>query len=263
MKRLNARGIGVIMLLAAAGGGCVYSDHYVVLSSSAVSVEGGVLNIPDARWQLERTIFYPIGFSFCFGYGHDGFDCLLGDLICHIPTFIPEIIFNNINDRQWVEDIRLPVFNADVSVSAGEFLVVGSIEGRQLEVETHNADGKGRASDGKCAIEFHLRPADQCAYNKVAMSGAINDGLGPRVVDFGMWNKDCKIFAGARKLYVVSNSLWHYTEWFLYRYHDTGANPVLWRVDPYTGEREVLVSFDTGKFIIENPPRKVESRYER
>ncbi len=37
---------------------------------------------------------------------------------------------------------------------------------------------------------------------------------------------------------------------------------VVWRIDPITGERDVLVSFDTGKFIIENPPRKVESRYE-
>ena len=37
---------------------------------------------------------------------------------------------------------------------------------------------------------------------------------------------------------------------------------VVWRIDPITGEREVLVSFDAGKFIIENPPRKVVSRYE-
>ena len=39
--------------------------------------------------------------------------------------------------------------------------------------------------------------------------------------------------------------------------------PVVWRIDPITGEREVLVSFDAGKFIIENPPRKVVSRYVR
>ena len=37
---------------------------------------------------------------------------------------------------------------------------------------------------------------------------------------------------------------------------------VVWRIDAITGEREVMVSFDAGKFIIENPPRKVVSRYE-
>ena len=42
----------------------------------------------------------------------------------------------------------------------------------------------------------------------------------------------------------------------------SSPEPVVWRIDPITGEREVLVSFDTGKFIIENPPRKVVSRYE-
>ena len=70
------------------------------------------------------------------------------------------------------------------------------------------------------------------------------------------------MFVNGGKLYIVDTFLWHYTEWFLYRYHDTGVTPVLWRVDPYTGEREVLVSFDTGKFIIENPPKKVASRNE-
>lgn len=42
----------------------------------------------------------------------------------------------------------------------------------------------------------------------------------------------------------------------------SSPEPVVWRIDLITGEREVLVSFDTGKFIIENPPRKVVSRYE-
>ena len=43
----------------------------------------------------------------------------------------------------------------------------------------------------------------------------------------------------------------------------SSPEPVVWRIDSITGEREVLVSFDAGKFIIENPPRKVVSRYER
>lgn len=38
--------------------------------------------------------------------------------------------------------------------------------------------------------------------------------------------------------------------------------PIVWRIDAITGELEVRVSFDTGKFLFENPPRKVESRYE-
>lgn len=42
----------------------------------------------------------------------------------------------------------------------------------------------------------------------------------------------------------------------------SSPDAVVWRIDPITGEREVLVSFDAGKFIIENPPRKVVSRYE-
>ena len=42
----------------------------------------------------------------------------------------------------------------------------------------------------------------------------------------------------------------------------SSPEPVVWRIDPITGDREVLVSFDAGKFIIENPPRKVVSRYE-
>ena len=43
----------------------------------------------------------------------------------------------------------------------------------------------------------------------------------------------------------------------------SSPEPVVWRIDSITGDREVLVSFDAGKFIIENPPRKVVSRYER
>lgn len=43
----------------------------------------------------------------------------------------------------------------------------------------------------------------------------------------------------------------------------SSPEPVVWRIDPITGDRWVLVSFDAGKFIIENPPRKVKSRYVR
>lgn len=262
MKRLNARGIGVIMLLAAAGGGCVYSKHYVVLSSSAVSVEGGVLTIPEARRELQRTIFYPIDFSFCWGHGHDGWDCLLAEWICHIPTFIPEVVFNSINDRQWKQDVKLPVFEPDVSIPANEFLVIGDIDGRQLEVESHNANGTGKAPAGKCSIEFHLKHVDIHYGVDVMMSGVINDGLEPREVDFGQWYKGEKIFACGRKLHVINVLATQHTEWLLYCYKNYGPVPVLWRVDPFTGEREVLVSFDTGKFIIENPPKKVVARHE-
>lgn len=41
----------------------------------------------------------------------------------------------------------------------------------------------------------------------------------------------------------------------------SSPTPVVWRIDAITGECEVLVSFDTGEFIIENPPRKEKSRY--
>ena len=110
-------------------------------------------------------------------------------------------------------------------------------------------------------MEFHIKRLKEHEY-KVIMSGTINDGMGQREVDFGLWDDGDKMFVNGGKLYIVDTFLWHYTEWFLYRYHDTGVTPVLWRVDPYTGEREVLVSFDTGKFIIENPPKKVASRNE-
>ena len=42
----------------------------------------------------------------------------------------------------------------------------------------------------------------------------------------------------------------------------SSPEPVVWRIDQITGDREVLVSCEAGKFIIENPPRKVVSRYE-
>ena len=42
----------------------------------------------------------------------------------------------------------------------------------------------------------------------------------------------------------------------------SSPSAVVWRIDPITGEREVLVSFDRGKIIVEDPPRKVVSRYE-
>ena len=261
MSNLGIGRVGAAMLLVATGAGCVYSDHYVDLSSSAVSVERGVLTMPEARRELQRTIFYPIGFSFCWGHGHDGLECLLSEWICHIPTFMPEIVFNNINDRQWVQDIRLPVFATDVSVAKSEFLDLdGGIEGRKVEVPKRGSDGLQKTADQRCVIEFHASAGKSSGYD-VMIRGTIYDGSSQREVDFGLWRRKSWLFAHGRNLYVVSKSLWHYTEWFLYRYHDTGANPVLWRVDPYTGEREVLVSFDTGKFIIENPPRKVESSY--
>ena len=38
---------------------------------------------------------------------------------------------------------------------------------------------------------------------------------------------------------------------------------MIWRVDPFIGQREVMVNFDSGKLIIENPPQKVMSKYGR
>jgi hypothetical protein len=82
------------------------------------------------------------------------------------------------------------------------------------------------------------------------------NGLEPREVDFGQWYKGEKTFACGRNLYVINVLATQHTEWLLYCYKNYGPVPVLWRVDPFTGEREVLVSFNTGKFKIENPPIK-------
>ena len=262
MKNLGIGRVVVAMLLIVVASGCVYSEHHVDLSYAALSVEGGVLTIPEARRKLQRTIFYPIDFYFFWGHGHDGLECLLAELVCSIPTLIPQIVFNNINDRQWVQDIRLPVFQHDVSIPSGEFLEVGDMEGRQLEIETRNADGTSKVSDVKCAIEFHLKPGDKGKYGRVMMSGVINDGLEPREVDFGQWYEGNRMFVCGHKLYVVKKFIWQNTEWLLYCYKNDGPVPVLWRIDPFTGEREVVVSFNTGKFIIENPPMESRLDYE-
>ena len=254
--------ISVVILLVSIMAGCVYSKYGVNLFERTTCVEGGELIIAKVRREERCTIIYPPYYSLA-GNGHDGM--LLFEILFRIPTFIPEMTWAMVFDREnWEEDVRVPLFEKEVFVPATEVFALEDMEGRKVELEvgTKNSFETSKVSGRKCLIEFHEKSRKLMDYG-VELTGVINDGFEIKKVDFGYCGASWKIFSCGRYFYIIGSSGEQKTKWLWYCFKNSGPVPMIWRVDPFTGQREVMVSFDSGKLIIENPPQKVMSKYGR
>lgn len=95
----------------------------------------------------------------------------IGELFCHIPTLIPEVVFNNINDRRWVEAISLPIFESGVSIAENEVHVIGHLDGFRLDLRKKGADDRA-TSNGMESVVFRVDPSQ----HQVRLRGTTNDG---------------------------------------------------------------------------------------
>lgn len=257
MRRCFISIIGLV-LSEIAESGCVYSRYKIDMSlpngdtrfsTGKIIIKGGDLVITDVRRKTERTLFYPPYFSFSWGYGHDGWDSLAVEWICHVPTCIPEILFAALNESVCQECIRLPLFKSNISELSVEYIEIGVLDGRRFvfgEADYH-------LLAGECSIVFSTMKDDLIG---VKLIGTIKNNSTAKTVDYGTWGKFDVLFVHGRQLYVIHPAFYQDAEWRWFN-SVTQSQPVVWRINPFTGDRKVLVSFKAGDFIIENSPPAV------
>ena len=218
------------IVLVSLNSGCIYSYYELNVPSCAAELNQRVAIIADDGGRManlsalytytwRRTLFYPKGFYFFYGGGHDGYQNFLKEAVCRLPTVLLEVPFNSINRGERRVELCLPV--------VGPTSVAGAAMPVMLSKDEVVALSKNEKLD-----DFARQAWSEVGYR-----------LGDSIYMIDLYVSQEKI-----NLFGVAFS---------------SPEPVVWRIDPITGDRWVLVSFDAGKFIIENPPRKVKSRYVR
>ena len=213
MTKISIVAFGTLLTLL--NNGCVCSYHRLEISGRSA----GQVESVHALYTWSRTLFYPQGFYFFYGGGHDGYQNFLKEAVCRLPTILFEVPFNCINRGEKRVELCLPgIGPTNVDVAAGPVMLSKD----EVVALSQNEQLKGFVIPVWSDIGYRL---EDSIY----------------LINTHVYQENISLFG------VVFSS----------------PEPLVWRIDPITGEREVLVSFDAGKFIIENPPRKVVSRYER